>query len=111
MLYVCALVDFLRPDVVILHRFLAPSMWMVMDHFVPLAFITILLPRTTTLEEKEEEEDGEEEEGLSPSYEDGELSIPLDELRFAARHNCAELASCSRIHSQSERPREVLAKN
>ena len=82
----------LRPRV---HSFLAVSMAVVVDRFVPLAFTAFFLERTSTLEEEEEEEADEEEEEVLASLEDAELSLPLDEWESAAHFDSAELASSS----------------
>ena len=89
------------------HRFLALSMAMVVGRFVPLAFTTFFLGKTSNPEEEKEEEADEEEEEILASSEDAEPSLPLDESEVAVDLDPAELASYSGFHSQWERPSEA----
>ena len=73
---VCSSANFFRPKVFTVCCFLALCLGVVMGPFVGTAFF---LGTTSTPEEEVEEEEDEEEEELSPSSEDVELSLLLDE--------------------------------
>ena len=75
----CSSAYFFCPDVFTVQRFLALCLGVVMGGFVPLPGTAFFLGRTSTPEDDVDEEEDEEEEGLSPSSEDAELSLPLEE--------------------------------